>query len=67
MKTHERLQAIIDHIDTISFYCEQCDITTLGNFVANPMAMDACITHIGHMDLYRPCTDIDYVEYYVGF
>lgn len=49
MKTHERLQAIIDHIDTISFYCEQCDITTLGNFVANPMAMDACITHIGHI------------------
>lgn len=49
MKTSERLQAIINHIDTINFYCEQCGIIDLSGFVSNPMAMDACITHIGHI------------------
>lgn len=49
MKTYERLQAVIDHIDTIESYCNQCGITDLNGFVSNPMAMDACITHIGHI------------------
>ena len=49
MKTRERLQAIIDHIETIDSYCSQCSITDLNGFVSNPMAMDACITHIGHI------------------
>lgn len=49
MKTYERLQAVINHIEIIESYCDQCGITNLDDFVSNPMAMDACITHIGHI------------------
>ena len=49
MKTYERLKAVVDHIETIESYCAQCEITDLNSFVSNPMAMDACITHIGHI------------------
>lgn len=49
MNTKERLISIVDHISIIEKYCSECNIRTLNDFVSNPMAMDACITHIGHI------------------